>query len=75
MKEELEYFKEDLHNMPIFQEMDLNYDEFDAKLSAVIVNKCEPFLVNDNKDEHEEQEVEDKQTPEEVLGVKNDEEE
>ncbi|RZK10431.1 MAG: hypothetical protein EOO43_20275 [Flavobacterium sp.] len=49
MKEELEYFKEDLHHLHIFQEPELNFKEFDDRIKNFIQNRCVPFLGTDTK--------------------------
>jgi len=47
VKEELEYFKEDLHHLHIFQEPELNFKEFDDRIKNLIQNKCIPLLGTD----------------------------
>jgi len=49
VKEELEYFKEDLHHLHIFQEPELKFDEFEDRIKNLVQNRCIPFLGTDTK--------------------------
>lgn len=44
VKEELDYFTEDLHHIPVFQEPELNFQEFRNKINDILDKKCNHLL-------------------------------